>query len=157
MGRPQLFNALIRTHHITSRKKVQRLRKAADDQGLRFVLLRSGGSPGIMYAEASGEEPLRDWVGAVQALRYKDYRLWNELAREPRMMSPRRPTCPGPPLSLLLKDSCTTCRVYRLTNSDMRVTTTKLLASHIHPPDMLVKRMAVAIVLVTGQTGSYQN
>ncbi|KAL8419261.1 hypothetical protein RB594_002465 [Gaeumannomyces avenae] len=74
MGRPQLFNALIRTHHITSRKKVQRLRKAADDQGLRFVLLRSGGSPGIMYAEASREEPLRDWVETVQALRYKDYR-----------------------------------------------------------------------------------
>lgn len=76
MSRPQLqlFNALIRTHHITSRKKVQRLRKAADDQGLCFVLLRSGGSPGIMYAEASREEPLRDWVEAVQALRYKDYR-----------------------------------------------------------------------------------
>ena len=59
-----LFNALIRTHHITSRKKVAVLKKAASTHGCR-VLLRSGGSPGIMYVEGS-ENGVEQWVAAVQ-------------------------------------------------------------------------------------------
>ncbi|TLD20483.1 hypothetical protein PspLS_08689 [Pyricularia sp. CBS 133598] len=70
----RLFNALIRTHHITSRKKIQRLRKAATEHSVNYVLIRSGGAPGIMYAEAVEEESVREWVDAVQALRYKDFR-----------------------------------------------------------------------------------
>lgn len=69
-----IYNCLIRTHHITSRKKVQRVRRAASQVGVSWVLIRSGGSPGIMFAEASDEEPLKEWVSAVQALRYKDFR-----------------------------------------------------------------------------------
>lgn len=69
-----IYNCLIRTHHITSRKKVQRVRRAAGQLGVDWVLIRSGGSPGIMFAEARDEEPLREWVSAVQALRYKDFR-----------------------------------------------------------------------------------
>ena len=59
-----IWNALIRTHHITSRKKVAKVKQAAGDK-LVFVLLRSGGSPGIMYVEGS-REGVEDWVSAVQ-------------------------------------------------------------------------------------------
>lgn len=58
------FNALIRTHHITSRKKVVLLKKAAERLSCD-VLLRSGGAPGIMYCEGS-EDDVRRWVTAVQ-------------------------------------------------------------------------------------------
>jgi hypothetical protein len=87
-----LFHALIRTHHITSRKKVAHLRKAADRYKC-YALLRSGGCPGIMYCKGS-EDGVREWVAtvqvgggacpcdltisgltAVQKLRYKDFQL----------------------------------------------------------------------------------
>ena len=83
-GASVVFNALIRTHHVTSRKKVGKVKKAAQHE-LRYLLIRSGGSPGLMYAE--GEEgALRGWVGDVAALRYKDY----QLARPPAPMSVAR-------------------------------------------------------------------
>lgn len=60
----KLYNALIKTHHITSRKKVAKLKKEAHRHA-RYVLLRSGGSPGLMYVE--GEEAgVRAWVDCVQ-------------------------------------------------------------------------------------------
>ncbi|KAK4122279.1 hypothetical protein N657DRAFT_575978 [Parathielavia appendiculata] len=68
-----LFHALIRTHHITSRKKVAHLRKAASKYGC-YALLRSGGCPGIMYCKGS-EEGVKEWVGTAQRLRYKDFQL----------------------------------------------------------------------------------
>ena len=68
-----LFIALIRTHHITNRKKLQRVKKAAEQYAVPFVLIRSGGSPGIMYAEGPNERNVADWVSAVQGLRYKDF------------------------------------------------------------------------------------
>lgn len=71
---PYLFNCLIRTHHITSRKKVQRVRRAASQLNVDWVFIRSGGSPGIMFAESRDEAGLVEWVAAVQALRYKDFR-----------------------------------------------------------------------------------
>lgn len=58
-----LFNALIRTHHITSRKKVAKLRQAAASCDI-FALLRYGGCPGIMYVEGE-ESGVRQWVDAV--------------------------------------------------------------------------------------------
>jgi len=62
-GATVVFNALIRTHHVTSRKKVGKVKKAAQHE-LRYLLIRSGGSPGLMYAE--GEEgALREWVAGV--------------------------------------------------------------------------------------------
>ncbi|KAK0728179.1 hypothetical protein B0T26DRAFT_636675 [Lasiosphaeria miniovina] len=67
------FHALIRTHHITSRKKVAVLRKAADHFSV-FAMLRVGGSPGIMYCKGS-EDRVRGWVAAVHRLRYKDFRV----------------------------------------------------------------------------------
>ncbi|RKU44890.1 hypothetical protein DL546_007616 [Coniochaeta pulveracea] len=68
-----LFHALIRTHHITSRKKVAHLRKAAGQFDC-YALLRSGGCPGIMYCKG-GEEGVKEWVSTVQRLRYKDFYL----------------------------------------------------------------------------------
>ncbi|KAK7510317.1 uncharacterized protein IWZ02DRAFT_35597 [Phyllosticta citriasiana] len=68
-----LFNALIRTHHITSRKKVANLKKAAGKHDV-YALLRSGGCPGIMYCEGL-EDGVSNWVSAVQRLRYKDFHL----------------------------------------------------------------------------------
>ena len=59
-----VWNALIRTHHITSRKKVKQLQKAAGDSGV-FVLLRSGGAPGIIYVQGTQEAVAR-WVSVVQ-------------------------------------------------------------------------------------------
>ncbi|RSM09466.1 hypothetical protein CEP52_004089 [Fusarium oligoseptatum] len=69
-----LFNCLIRTHHITSRKKLQRVRRAAQQLNVDWLLVRSGGSPGIMFAESHDEAGLTEWVATVQALRYKDFR-----------------------------------------------------------------------------------
>ncbi|KAI9157996.1 HET-6OR heterokaryon incompatibility protein [Paramyrothecium foliicola] len=69
----QRYVSLIRTHHITSRKKVQKLKKAASLHNLECVILRSGGSPGIMYAQGRDAAGVEGWVSAVQSLRYKDY------------------------------------------------------------------------------------
>lgn len=94
------FHALIRTHHITSRKKVAKLRKAGHSLAC-YVLLRSGGCPGIMYC-AGPEHGVREWVATVQAgfpwlspmrsvtvretdclqrLRYKDFQLVSKPAQ----------------------------------------------------------------------------
>ncbi|KAL5041254.1 hypothetical protein BDW71DRAFT_13528 [Aspergillus fruticulosus] len=68
------YNALIRTHHITSRKKVSALKRAADSLKV-FALLRSGGSPGIMYVEAKDKNAVESWVSVVRNLRYKNFQL----------------------------------------------------------------------------------
>ncbi|KAI1856359.1 hypothetical protein JX265_011606 [Neoarthrinium moseri] len=69
----RLFTTLIRTHHITSRKKLQRVKKAAAHRSIPYVLVRYGGSPGIMYAESADGESLSSWVSAVHELWYKDF------------------------------------------------------------------------------------
>jgi hypothetical protein len=68
-----IYNALIRTHHITSRKKVAKLRAAASNHNV-YALLRYGGCPGIMYCQGS-EEGVKAWVSSVHRLRYKDFQL----------------------------------------------------------------------------------
>jgi hypothetical protein len=74
-----VYNALIRTHHITSRKKVSALKQAAHNLNC-FVLLRSGGCPGIMYVEAQEQDAVESWVNTVRGLRYKDFQLVNRPA-----------------------------------------------------------------------------
>ena len=69
-----LYNALIRTHHITSRKKVSALKRAADTHHC-FILIRYGGVPGIMYVEGQERKDVESWVGVVKGLRYKDFQL----------------------------------------------------------------------------------
>src|ERR1700760_785793 len=68
------YHALIRTHHITSRKKVARL-KAAAKQLQCHALLRSGGIPGVMYVRGTDRTQVQKWVDTVHGLRYKDYQL----------------------------------------------------------------------------------
>lgn len=68
-----IFATLIRTHHVTSRKKLQRVKKAAAHFDLPFVLVRYGGSPGLMYGESTDVASLVSWVSAVKDLRYKDF------------------------------------------------------------------------------------
>lgn len=58
-----VWNALIRTHHITSRKKVAKLHQAAAHHNV-LALLRYGGAPGIMYVEGQ-ENGVQQWVEAV--------------------------------------------------------------------------------------------
>lgn len=69
-----MYHALIRTHHITSRKKIAALKAAAKKLEC-FALLRSGGIPGVMYVESTVEQNAKAWVDTVHALRYKDYQL----------------------------------------------------------------------------------
>ncbi|CAH0020519.1 unnamed protein product [Clonostachys rhizophaga] len=71
---PIIFNCLIRTHHITSRKKLQRVRRAASQLNVDWLLVRSGGCPGIMFAESRDAAGLEEWLATVHALRYKDFR-----------------------------------------------------------------------------------
>ncbi|KAL3456683.1 hypothetical protein BJX64DRAFT_37853 [Aspergillus heterothallicus] len=74
-----VYNALIRTHHITSRKKVSALKQAANNLNC-FALLRFGGCPGIMYVEAKDKDSVESWVNIVRSLRYKDFQLVNRPA-----------------------------------------------------------------------------
>jgi hypothetical protein len=62
-----VYNALIRTHHVTSRKKVGKVKKMAHHE-LRYLLIRSGGSPGLMYAEGD-ETSLKEWIAGVAVSR----------------------------------------------------------------------------------------
>ncbi|KAI0392468.1 hypothetical protein F5Y17DRAFT_357072 [Xylariaceae sp. FL0594] len=92
----RVFTALIRTHHITSRKKLQRVKKAASQHSLPFVLIRSGGSPGIMYAEGT-EADVSGWVSFVKGLRYKDFQCARKPAANDDVLVPDRypPTQPS--------------------------------------------------------------
>ena len=69
-----MYNALIRTHHITSRKKVASLKAAAKELQC-YALLRSGGVPGVMYVQGNHHDRVQAWVDTVRNLRYKDYKL----------------------------------------------------------------------------------
>lgn len=82
MSPAKLYNALITTHHITSRKKVQKLKDSARNLRPLFVLLCSGGSPGIMYVEGE-QSRVSTWVADVKRLRYKDFHLAQRPAEVP--------------------------------------------------------------------------
>jgi hypothetical protein len=69
-----MFNALIRTHHITSRKKVAALKSAAKQLEC-YALLRSGGAPGVMFVQGDSQHKVQSWVETVRNLRYKDFQL----------------------------------------------------------------------------------
>ncbi|MCJ1238655.1 hypothetical protein MMC14_006646 [Varicellaria rhodocarpa] len=74
--------ALIRTHHIRSRKKIAHLKSTAEKYDVH-VLVRNG-APGIMYVEGEGrkgsevqegEEKVRMWVETVKNLHYQDFHI----------------------------------------------------------------------------------
>jgi hypothetical protein len=60
----QAYHALIRTHHITSKKKIAALRQAARSNAC-YVMLKTGSPPGVMYCEGN-ETGVKDWVACVQ-------------------------------------------------------------------------------------------
>ncbi|KAL2045505.1 hypothetical protein N7G274_001933 [Stereocaulon virgatum] len=76
-----LHRALIKTHHMTSRKKISAINKLAKKWECA-VYLKTGVPPGIMIAESEGEEGVREWVASVKRLRYKDYQLLRSEAVE---------------------------------------------------------------------------
>jgi hypothetical protein len=68
------FHALIRTHHIVSRRKLCILRSAAKDLGCG-VMLRTSGVPGLMYVASQDETRVSAWVEKARGLRYKDFQV----------------------------------------------------------------------------------
>ncbi|RMZ80593.1 hypothetical protein DV738_g2719, partial [Chaetothyriales sp. CBS 135597] len=83
-----VYHALIRTHHISSRKKVAVL-KAAAKKLQCFALLRCSGVPGVMYVQGESKAAVQSWVDTVHRLRYKDYQL----------VAPVSEACGGPDCS----------------------------------------------------------
>lgn len=82
-----MYHALIRTHHITSRKKVASLKAAAKKLNC-YALLRSGGVPGLMYVESGDVKNTQSWVDTVHGLRYKDYQLVAAASAAPKEALP---------------------------------------------------------------------
>jgi hypothetical protein len=68
-----IYHALIRTHHMTSRRKITAIREASLSLCVNSIL-RTGGFPGIMYA-CGEQDDVADWVKTVKNLRYKDFQL----------------------------------------------------------------------------------
>lgn len=84
-----MYHALIRTHHITSKKKIARLRAAAKTHQC-FALLRSGGVPGVIYVRGDDKSEVQQWVDTVHGLRYKDYRLVAPVDAVPAAQAPQQ-------------------------------------------------------------------
>ena len=61
-----VYRALIRTHHMTSRKKIQRLSKAAKAQQYS-VVIKTGRPPGVMIAEGEERGNVQEWIDVVKA------------------------------------------------------------------------------------------
>lgn len=68
-----IVRALIKTHHMTSRKKISAITKSAFRLECS-VLLKVGKPPGVMVCEGA-EESVSAWIDGVKRLRYKDYQL----------------------------------------------------------------------------------
>ena len=63
------FRALILTHHMTSRKKITAIAKAAKKCNCAVYLKTGVHPPALMIAECNGdkaEEDLKEWVGNVK-------------------------------------------------------------------------------------------
>ncbi|KAH6676247.1 hypothetical protein B0J14DRAFT_536554 [Halenospora varia] len=81
-----LQRILIKTHHMTSRKKIATITRAAKRLECA-VVLKIGSPPGIMLCEG-GEGESREWEDVVRKLRYKDMRLMKrELISENKLVS----------------------------------------------------------------------
>ncbi len=61
-----LHRALIKTHHMTSRKKITAINKAAKKYDCAVYLKTGARPPGCMIAESEGEEGVRAWVASVK-------------------------------------------------------------------------------------------
>lgn len=70
-----IHRALIKTHHMTSRKKITAIVKAAKKHRCAVYLKTGEHPPGIMIAEAQAEEELKDWIGSVKVGLYVYFSL----------------------------------------------------------------------------------
>ena len=64
-----LYRALIKTHHMTSRKKITAITKAAKQYNCAVYLKTGMHPPGVMLGECDGgegEEDLKAWVKSVK-------------------------------------------------------------------------------------------
>ena len=82
-----MYNALIRTHHITSRKKVAVLKAAAKELQC-YALLRTGGTPGVMFVQGNSQDRVQRWVETVRNLHYMGYQLASPAAAAARGFGP---------------------------------------------------------------------
>ena len=65
----QVCRALIKTHHMTSRKKIMAISKAAKQYNCAVYLKTGNHPPGVMIGECDGEdgeESLKEWVQSVK-------------------------------------------------------------------------------------------
>ena len=63
-----LYRALIKTHHMTSRKKITTIAKAAKKYRCALYL-KTGDPPGVMIGECDGEQgeqDLKELIGSVK-------------------------------------------------------------------------------------------
>jgi hypothetical protein len=60
---PPIHRILIKTHHMTSRKKILNLTRAASNLQCSVLLKTGAHPPGIMFAEGGGAE---DWLKVVK-------------------------------------------------------------------------------------------
>ena len=68
-----LHRALIKTHHMTSRKKITAIAKAAKKSNCCVYLKTGVHPPGVMIGECDGElgeQELKEWVGTVKVKRF---------------------------------------------------------------------------------------
>ncbi|KAI9052985.1 hypothetical protein LZ554_003256 [Drepanopeziza brunnea f. sp. 'monogermtubi'] len=79
----QCERILIKTHHMTSRKKILAITKAAQRCSCAVLLKTGRRPPGVMLAEGEGEGA-EAWLEVVRKLRYKDFHLMK------RAVVPRR-------------------------------------------------------------------
>ena len=69
MSSPQVCRALIKTHHMTSRKKIIAISKAAKQYNCAVYLKTGIHTPGVMIGECDGEdgeESLKEWIRSVK-------------------------------------------------------------------------------------------
>ncbi|KAL8740899.1 MAG: hypothetical protein Q9184_008444, partial [Pyrenodesmia sp. 2 TL-2023] len=59
------FRALIKTHHMTSRRKIAAIAKSAHRTSCA-VILKTGKPPGVMIVQGGSEGQIREWVNGVK-------------------------------------------------------------------------------------------
>ena len=82
-----LFRALIRTHHMTSRKKISAISKAAKKYECAVYLKTGSHPPGVMISESQveGLEGLAGWVAAIKVgLSLFMYHIFWSVSRKPK-------------------------------------------------------------------------
>jgi hypothetical protein len=66
-----LYRALIKTHHMTSRRKIDKLIESAARLQCA-VLIRTGGVPGVMYVEGE-QATVEEWVAGVRVCSFSHW------------------------------------------------------------------------------------